>query len=66
MSYALSKYREIRAAIVTELSALPDFPGGVHDARVKPFSESIDEYPVVSVFTGNDSAEYSADDARFK
>jgi hypothetical protein len=66
MSYALSKFREIRAAIVAELSGLSELPGGVHDARVKPFSESIDEYPVASVFTGNDSAEYSPDDANLR
>jgi hypothetical protein len=65
MNYSLSKYREIRAAIVAELSNVAELVS-VHDARVKPFSDELTDYPLASVFTGNDSAEYSADDANLR
>jgi hypothetical protein len=70
MNYDLAKHAELRLAVVNaiEAAALTEIPGGVHNARVKPF-DSVDvenDYPVVTVFTGNDSAEYSDDELNLK
>lgn len=66
MNYDLSKHKEIREAVVAELTGLPEIPGGVWNARVKPFTQDESDYPVAVVFTGNDSADYSADDANLR
>lgn len=67
MDYSLSKHKLIRDAVVAELAGLTlDLPGGVFNARVKPFTSDETKYPVAVVFTGNDSAEYSPDEANIR
>jgi hypothetical protein len=68
MNYDLSKHAELRAAVCAaiETADLAELPGGVYNARVKPFGDDVDAYPVATVFTGNDSAEYTEDEANLR
>lgn len=52
--------------MANELDGLSELPGGAWSARVKPFSSDETEYPVAVVFTGNDSAETSPDEANLR
>lgn len=64
MNYDLSKHKEIRDAVVAALdtTSMAELPGGVWSARVAPFSSDVAEYPVATVFTGNDSSEETEDE----
>lgn len=67
MDYSLSKHKLLRDAVVAELSGLTaEIPGGVFNARVKPFSSDENDYPVAVVFTGSDSADESPDEANLR
>lgn len=64
MNYNLSKHKEIRDAIVTALdnTTLTDIPGGIWNSRLAPFTADETEYPVATVFTGNDTSEETEDE----
>lgn len=64
MNYDLSKHKEIREAVVNHLqsTSLTELPGGVWSARIAPFPDDVDQYPVASVFTGNDNSDETPDE----
>jgi len=66
MNYDLSKHKLLRGLVVAELQGIPELPGGAWNARINPFSDDETEYPVASVFTGNDSAEETEDEANLR
>lgn len=66
MNYTLNKHKALREAVVAEISALPELVGGAHNARLDAFGDDVSEYPVATVFTGNDSATYTDDEANLR